>query len=730
MPVQADVRALHTAIGVGGVMNVRNALGAWMTTCALVSAGVGFCLPASAQAQESEELPPIVVEGATLEIPPDTAGNKKKTGAASEPASPVEGTGETTSDASGASPPTALASEVQGVASDKLGSSVSVVTAAQLKERQIRHAADALRSLPGVNVSSQGGPLNLTVVRIRGAESNQTLVLIDGVEVNPVGDGIFDFSNLLADDIAQIEVIRGPQSGLYSSGAIGGVINIVTNGGKGPLTFRARGEGGSFGSANGTASVSGGTDRAHGSLVVSGLKTNGFNISPEGPEEDGGDFSAVSFRGGLLVFDNLKIDTSLRRSTRDGDRDDFSGINSAGFLTASDDLSTFSTTLSVGRIAATLDTFSDGRWTQQIYAQGSETDTSDLSLGLFDPPDGTRSQNISAMSEYGYLSTYRLDDASGMPIRHFLTAMAVHRNESFDQPLLSRDFARDRDSLAGEIRGEYFDAVSLVGNIRHDANEDFEDFTTWRTTASVRPWSSPFRLHASYGTGVKYPSFAEQFGDFPNFIANPSLQPEEAEGWDAGVETTLWNGNAIFDVTYFDTVLTNEIDTDFLFEDGELFSTPFNRSGTSSRNGIEFQARALLAAGLTAGLSYTYLNAQEGDGSQEIRRPRHSGRLDLNYAFDNDRANLNLAAIYNGDMDDLAFSFTETVVTTLENYWLVNAAASYKLSPGVEVYGRVENALNEDYQEIYGYETAGIAAYAGVRFTYVEEATRAWADGR
>lgn len=711
-------------------MNLKNAHGAWMMTCALVTTGAALLVPTGARAQEAEELPPIVVEGATLEIPPETPGTTKKSGASPEPANTVAGSEETAASQSGAGAADAPSNQVQGVESDKLGSAVSVVTAAQLKERQIRHAADALRSLPGVNVSSQGGPLNLTVVRIRGAESNQTLVLIDGVEVNPVGDGIFDFSNLLVDDIAQLEVIRGPQSGLYSSGAIGGVINIVTNGGKGPLTFRARGEGGSFGTSNGSASVSGGTDRAHGSFVVSGLKTDGFNISPEGPEDDGGDFSAVSFRGGLLVFDNLKIDTSLRRSTRDGDRDDFSGINSAGFLTASDDLSTFSTTLSVGRIAATLDTFSDGRWTQQIYAQGSETDTSDLSLGIFDPPIGTKSQNISAMSEYGYLSTFRVDDGSGLPIRHFLTAMAVHRDESFDQPLLSRDFSRDRDSVAGEIRGEYFDSVSLVGNVRHDANQDFEDYTTWRTTASVRPWSSPFRLHASYGTGVKYPSFAEQFGDFPNFISNPELQPEEAEGWDAGVEATLWNGNAIFDVTYFDTDLTNEIDTNFLFVGGDFFSTPVNRAGTSTRTGIEFQARALLADGLTAGLSYTYLNAEESDGSQEIRRPRHSGRLDLNYLFDGDRANINLAAIYNGDMDDFAFSFTETVVTTLEDYWLVNAAASYKLSPGVEVYGRVENLLNQDYQEIYGYETAGVAAYAGLRFTYVEEATRAWAEGR
>lgn len=711
-------------------MTMKNAHCALTMTCALATAGVGMSA-ATAVAQEAV-LPPVVVEGATLAIPSKKPSKKENAPTESDADASAGGTseaGEPASDVTQSSE--APGNSTEGIQSGKVGSAVSVVTGAELKDRQIRHAADALRSLPGVSVSSQGGPQSLTVVRIRGAESNQTLVLIDGVEVNQVGDGSFDFSNLLVDDIAQIEVIRGPQSGLYSSGAIGGVINILTNGGKGPLTFRARGEGGSFGTWNGTASVSGGTDRAHASLVVSGIRTDGFNIAPEGPEEDGGDFTTVSFTGGLLVLDNLKLDASLRRATRDGDRDGFSGLDAAGFLTASDDPSRFSTDLSVGRLAATLDTFSDGRWTQQLYMQGSETDNSDFSQGVFDPPEGTRSRNISTLSEYGYLTTYRLDAGASMPVQHFLTGLAVHRTEGFDQPLLSRDFERDRDSLAGEIRGEYFNAVSLVGNIRRDFNDGFEHYTTWRTTASLRPWSSsPVRLHTSYGTGVKYPSFAEQFGDFPNFIPNANLQPEEAEGWDAGVETTLWNGNAVVDVTYFDTDLKNEIDTRFSVVGNQFFSTPFNRTGTSTRNGIEVQGRAQLATGLTVGLAYTYLNAEESDGTQEIRRPPHSGRMDVNYTFDNERANINLATIYNGDMDDLAFSFTDTVVTTLDDFWLVNAAASYKLSPGVELYGRVENALNENYQEVFGFETAGVAAYAGLRFTYVEEATRGWAEGR
>jgi vitamin B12 transporter len=726
-----------------GEMNLRNARCASMVTCALATAGAAIGV-ADARAQENV-LPPVVVEGATIEVPPKTPAKTKKKSSPPQSAQQVATGGEAAANASGeststgeAQAPEATASDaVSGVRRNEIGSAVTVVTRAQLKEQQIRNAAEALRSLPGVSVSTQGGRQNLTVVRIRGAESNQTLVVIDGVEVNAGSDGFFDFSNLLVDDIAQIEVIRGPQSGLYSSGAIGGVINIVTTGGKGPLTFRARAEAGSFGTNDGMVAVSGGTDKAHGSLVVTGLEKNGFNIAPEGYEEDGGQINTVSFTGGILIFENLKLDTTLRRSQRDGDRDGFEGIDPVtGLSVASDDPSTFASTLFVGRMAATLDTFKDGRWTQQVYLQGTETENSDLSLGSFDPPKGTQSQNLSTMSEYGYLSTYRLDGPSDLAVQHVITGLAVHRRETFEQPLTSTyAYERDRDSLAAEARGQYFNVLNLIGNVRHDFNEGFQDATTWRVTASLQPLNSSFRFHSSYGTGVKYPSFSEQFGEFFGFQPNPNLVPEESQGWDAGVETTLFNGAAVVDVTYFDTTLKNEIDFDYSGGScgGAVFCyVPFNRTGKSTRNGIEVEARALLSKGLTVGLSYTYLNATEDDGQEEIRRPPHSGRMDVNYNFLDNKANLNIAAIYNGETLDLGFDpvLFSSALVTLDEYWLVNVAASYQLSPGVELFGRIENALNQDYQEIFGFETADLAVYGGLRFTYVEEATRAWAEGR
>ncbi len=539
--------------------------------------------------------------------------------------------------------------------------------------------------------------------------------------------------DLLIDDIAQIEVIRGPQSGLYSSGALGGVINIITRGGKGPLTFRARAEGGSFDTRDGMVGISGGTDRAHASLTLSGRRTNGFDISDTGTENDGGQFSTLSFTGGVMVSDNLKIDVSLRRSRRDGDRDGTNDVLN-GLFVASEERSTFVSDLWLGRLEATLDTF-DGTWVHKVFVSGVETDNRDLDLGLFSPPGGQASRNLSTTSKYGYRSTYRLDGPEHLPVRHFFTGLVEHQREAFEQPLLSSSaFERDRDSVAGEIRAEYFDALTLTGNVRYDDNQGFDNATTWRVASSLQPQGSPFRLHASAGTGIKYPSFGEQFGVFFGFVPNPNLTPETSFGWDAGVETTFFDGRAVVDVTYFNSDLKNEIDFDFVPPPqacgGVPFCfIPFNRAGTSEREGIEVAARFRLVNGISVGLAYTYLNAREFTGEEEVRRPPHSGRADLNYVFDHGRGNLNLAAVYNGSMKDLGFSaitFSSQRVT-LDDHWLVTAAASYKVAPGVELYGRVENLLDQNYEEVFGFNAAGIAAYGGVRVSLEEPSTLDWA---
>lgn len=708
---------------------VRLAIASGLGSAYLASVAVPHAFAQSAIEQEVQ-LPPVVVEGGSLAKPKvkspsvkpvvdDAASGAQKTSKATKK-KPQPEANANAGQPSG-SPISAAAGELvvdgdveqfsndgvdRGVRADSLGTAVSVVTRDQIIAEQARTGTDALRSLPGVSVSQQGGAGNVSVVRIRGAESNHTLVLIDGVQVNSGIDGFFDFANLATDDVERIEVLRGPQSGLYGSGALGGVVNIITQSGKGPARVVAEAEGGSFNTRGGRAGVSGGTDTAWGSFMVASRHTDGFNIAPEGRERDGSELKTLSMKGGVKPFENLTVRGSFRASRLETEYDDFS-YNLPGYQRAVDAPFSAQNDLWSGRIDAELSLF-DEAWTQVVYATRAKRDFNDISF--------TASQLIDESTTYGYKTTVRIGPKDGGPVRHFVTGLIEWRDEMFEQPT-SANFHADRSRLSyvGEVRGEYFSILSLGASLRRDDNEIFEDTTDWRVDGSLKVPSTPFRLHASYGTGTKLPSFAELYGTFFRYTPNPNLQPERSKGWDAGIETTFLKGRAILDITYFKANLTNEITEDF--SQFPLISS-LNLDGESQRNGIEVAGRYQILPGVLLGAAYTWLDATDDKGLKELRRPEHQAKFDIDWRFANNRARLNLSAIYNGDMEDLGFltgpPFSRRVV--LDDYWLVRLAASYELTPGVEAFGRVENLLDQNYQEVLGYETAGLAAYAGLRF--------------
>ncbi len=727
---------------------------------ATLGVALSLSLTTYAQAQtattQSVELPPVVVEGATLAKP--KAAIKKTRPQVSDDAEPAAAkpaikmvakskTGASGSAATSATPavPPATTAEpadqngidsigtpgqTAGVGTDAIGTAVSVVTASDIEAAQQRAGADVLRGLPGVSISQQGGAGSVAVARIRGAESNHTLVLVDGVEVNSRIDGFFDFANLATDDIEQIEVLRGPQSGLYGSGALGGVINIVTKSGKGPARFIAEAEGGSFNTRAGRVGVSGGTDTAWGSFMVSSRHADGFNIAPQGVERDGSDLKTLSFKGGISPTRNFTVSGSFRASRLDSAYDNYDSIYGAdglpviGDVTAVDAPNRSENEMWSGRIAADLSLFDDA-WTQQVFATRSNRDFYDVSFPSW-LPGASENRLIDDALTYGYKSTIRIGPKHDGAVRHFLTGLVERREESFDQPT-SADFhaERGRTSFVGEVRGEYFNTLYLGGSLRRDLNETFDDVTDWRIDGSLKVPMTPFRLHTSYGTGTKLPSFAELYGTFSRYTPNPDLKPERSKGWDVGVETTLLGGRGVVDVTYFNTDLTNEITEDF--SQFPLISS-INLDGRSKRQGIEVSGRFKLVAGITLGASYTWLDAVDDKGLQELRRPEHQARFDVDWRSEDARARLNLATIYNGTMPDFAsavvgygsgpfgsFPIYLNDTRMLDEYWLVRLSGSYELKPGLEAFARVENLLDANYQEVFGYQSAGIAAYAGLR---------------
>jgi vitamin B12 transporter len=674
-----------------------------------------------AAAQSPIALPGIVVEGATLSKPQARKPQQAAAEAASQPAADTEsgqgggGGGATASDGGGGASSGAAAGQGgQGYPADTIGSSVTVVTAEDLANQQIRHAADALRNLPGVSVSRSGSVAGQTQVRIRGAEGNHTLVLIDGIVANQPGTGEFDFSNLTADQIERIEVIRGAQSSLYGSGAIGGVVNIVTKRGRGPAQVSVWSEGGSFGTGEAGVSVSGGSDRAHGLVSYSVRNSNGFNVSADGRETDASAFRSFIMKGGISPTENFSVDVVVRNVDKRGDRDgDLFALS--GLSRQTDTFSHFASNVWLAGIEARLATF-DGRLEHKVRYNYAETVLEDTDVSDF---GSLYARNDNTRRNAAYLATLSLDTpALAQVLRHSLTGLVEQEKEFFNQ-VTGDNLTRERGRLAtaAEYRAELFGRLTLTGNIRHDNNDTFDDFTTWRTTASLRLSEWGLRPHASYGTAVKLPTMVEQFGQFAGFVPNPAIKAEESTGWDAGIELSLAKGAFVIDATYFKANLENEIVTRFLpfFQ-----STVENLSGESTRKGLELAARWHPWAPLTLGAAYTWLDARDDQGLPEIRRARDSGRLDATLAFAGGRGSVTVAAAYNGRTPDFAFGLPtfDTVRVELDDYWLASVAARYKLQPGVEIFGRVENAFDAHYQEVYGFETAGIAAYAGMKLTF------------
>ncbi len=696
----------------------------------ILFASTSLVLTSGANAQQT--LPGIVVQGATLDAPPKraSAAEQSQTSQGPRPASAPTVAGSSVI-------PDAIAGlddnvQASGIPADRIGTSLSVVTAADLKNQQVRHAADALRSLPGVSVGRTGAFAGLTQLRIRGAEANHTLVLIDGIEANSGTDGEFDFSDLSADDIERIEVLRGAQSGIYGSNAVGGVVNIITKGGRGPLTVTAKVEGGSFNTRDVSARISGGNDKGYLSIGAHRRESDGFNVAPNRDpgnpsfsDDDNSRLTSFSLKAGGQITRDASLDVVLKNISKSGDRDGFGGMVGS-LATAIDDPSRFSSNIWLAGVNLRWDML-DGALTHIVRANHNATRRIDEDRSTFP----FRSDNASETNKIGYLVTYRFATPMMAAAKHSISGLIEKEFETY-QPrsdfTSGEDFERTRIGKVFEYRGEFADRLFVTGSVRRDDNDSFQDFTTWRTTAALKLPELAMRPHASAGTGVKYPSFFEQYGFIPgSFLPNPNLKPETSFGWDAGIEFTVIRDRATIDVTYFKTNLENKI-----VSQGFPYSLT-NSAGEATRQGVEVAGRYKVSTALSLGLSYTYLDAKESNGQQEVRRAPHGGRLDMNYGFASGRGNFNVAAAYNGRSEDTAFrlgvdpffgftTFTPERVR-LDDYLLLTAAVSYKVQPGVELFGRIENLANQKYQEVYGYETAGATAFAGVRFTYEDPST-------
>tara|TARA_R110001599_G_scaffold353817_1_gene598894 strand:- start:13607 stop:15538 length:1932 start_codon:yes stop_codon:yes gene_type:complete len=602
----------------------------------------------------------------------------------------------------------------------ELGSAVTVLNGETLAQRQTVSLAEILRSVPGVAVNRTGVTGSQTQLRVRGGEANQVLVFIDGIRANdPAQNDEFNMAHVLNYDIESVEVIRGPQSALWGSDALSGVINITTRQAQDGSRGSAFAEGGSNSWQNYGASGAYSGDSWRTSASASNLETDGENISRQGGEDDGYKNLTTNFGLGYDFSDDFKLDSNFRYTDAQNDFDSTDFNTGLPTDTANrSDVDQF-----YGRVIARLNTL-DGRWSHQLSYALTDTKNKNRAENSFVPSGFDVTEANADVSLVSYQSTFQLVED------HSITAALEHQDEDYKQrgptdfgdP--NRDESLETDSAVVEYRGALTESVSVLAGVRHDDNSDFKDKTTGRLSAAWRIIDGRTKLRASYGTGIKNPTFTERFGYFNDFIGNPDLKPEESKGWDVGIDQGLLDDRLNLSLTWFQEELKDEING-FVYDPSTGGFTAANENGSSDRKGIEFNGSWLLLPSVNLGFAYTWLDATEednfsGEDSREIRRPKHIASANLNWAFLNDRANLNINVDYNGTQDDFFFPpvppYQERV--ELDEFTLVTIASSYQLTKQLQLFARVENALDENYEEVYGFSTQGRTAYAGARYSF------------
>jgi len=598
-----------------------------------------------------------------------------------------------------AKPIVVSAARGEGVKVDDFTGSVTIIDADQIENRQIRNIEDALRDVPGVAVSSLPGQ---TQIRLRGNEANHVLVLVDGIEVSNPGSGEYDIGTLQAEIGSRLEVLRGPQSALYGNDAIAGVIGYQSASGRDLEGFSAFLEGGTNNTINGSAhygAAGNGWDAALSATVVS---TDGEPNARGGTRDIGRDSYTFSGKGSVEVAPDFTLRAVGRFVRTEGDFNDQDfgfGSPTVGLVIDSPG-NRFESEAISGLVGATFAT-AGGDWTHDLSAQFTDaTRETTAPLGF---PSSTESDRFKA----SYVSAYAFGGSG-----HSLTFAADYELEGFNNVLTFDDRNEvENVGFVGQYRyeGEDFD---LSASARHDVNDLFQDATTFRVGAGFDMTGST-RLRASLGTGVKNPTLNELFGFFDGqFIGNPDLQPEESTSWEIGVDQTFADGAAVVSVTYFNAELDNEIFT--TFPPPTFVATPGNRATQSEQKGLEVALSAQLGSGFTVNGAYTYLDAEE-NGVEEVRRPDHIGSAVLNWSDPHEKASVNLAVRYNGTALDSDFTTGAfpAPVTQLSAYTLVNFNARYKLADGLSLFGRIENLLDEEYEQVFTFVSPGINILAG-----------------
>ena len=608
---------------------------------------------------------------------------------------------------------------------ESAGSGTTVISREEIEARSPQFLSDLLRDVPGFAVTRNGGTGQQTQLRVRGAEANHVLVLIDGIEANDLTrDDAFDFSHLLAADVERVEIVRGPQSALWGSDALAGVVNIITRRATGTRAALAV-ETGSNGTVDTRASVGGARGDFDGSFSLDHFQTDGINVSQRGSEADSYRNTTLNTRAGWQALPELRLELSGRYTRADVDTDGDLGLGIPSDTNGATAIEQAYTAL-----RGALDTL-DGHWRHEAYGSYSHMGNRDL-----DPQAFIDAEVTGDKYKTGYQSSLRGTTEHWLPAAHVLTIAFDYERQTFRQrgPVSIFGDPNMRHALqvfgyAGEYRLTVLQNSTLTVSGRWDDNDSFADIGTWRVAFSQVFPATGTTLSTAYGTGQKAPTFYDRFGFSTNglfspvFIGNPNLEPEKSRGWELGLQQALWQDRLRIGATYFNERLTDEINgyvTDAL----GLTATALNQPGTSHRDGVEFSLRARPARQWETSVNYTWLDANQIDRAtgrrvEEIRRPPQAVSASARWKSEDLLTSFDLHLTHSGARQDDTFlpPLYAAVRTTLDDYTLVGITARRKLLPWLSLQARLENVLDQQHVEVFGFRSEGFSGYVGLSAT-------------
>ncbi|HEY6298368.1 MAG TPA: TonB-dependent receptor [Candidatus Binatus sp.] len=607
----------------------------------------------------------------------------------------------------------------------EIGTTITVVEDPQIQDQKIDRVANVLREVPGVQVTQSGSPGSVTDVSIRGASASQTLVLVDGVEVNAGATGSFDLANLTTDNLDRVEILRGAGGSLYGSQAIGGVVNILSQEGEGPPTASLLSGGGNRATSQQVGTVSGAEGNLHYSGAVSYFSTEGYR-----PVNDNSDNLALNGRFDYHLDDDTVLRGFARYIASNVSLPNFNVFSGSDLDPTAHDRNEFM--LFKGevehhfgeKLLVRTNSFfvrQDQRSTSTPYPGhvGSEDDRI---------PDETRGGLIEAL--YTWCEGFRTLAGFDFKDRWVRSdSISTFKNFAPPPPLATSIslFRARRQEYAGylEQEGSFLDGHVLVtGGFRVDGNSQFgkEVSPGWSVAIPITKISTTLR--GSYTEGFRAPSFDELF--FPNF-GNPHLQPEVSSEWDGGF-TTNFGERASFTATYFSRRVKNLIVT--IPCPKCLFGSEAGNAARVDTQGVEIVPSLTLIKGLTFSGNMTILDETHADLPGSTARPlrvaKHTASALVQYVrsgnfLPHDKIMANVSYIFVGDRDDIT---VESTTANHSAYNLVNAVVSYTMGIPLghvrneEAFARVGNLLDRNYSEAFGFKAPTINVLAGVKLDF------------